>query len=115
MFDEERRLKWGRLMVVAATGALSIYAIVTLQGPHGIGELRGKLGKIQALHEKQADLQKAVEEKEKRVNSLERGTDIDLEMRRFGRTMPGEVEYKVSEPKVDSPSEDLEADKAGVR
>ena len=115
MFEEDRKLNWRRVGVLAATGLLSLYTIVTLQGPHGLGALRGKLARIQSLHEQQADLKRAVEEKEKRVHSLERGSDIDLEMRRFGRTMPDEVEYKVAEPKVESPAEDLEADRAGAR
>jgi hypothetical protein len=29
-----------------------------------------------------------------------------MEMRRFGRTLPDEVEYKVVEPKVEAPAED---------
>ena len=98
-------------MAIAATGALSVYTIITLQGPHGIGALRAKLAKIQELHEQHSDLAKELEEKKKRVDSLERGQNIDLEMRRFGRTLPDEVEYKVTEPKVDSPADDAEPDK----
>ncbi len=93
-------------MAIAATGALSIYTIITLQGPHGIGALRAKLARIQELHAQQGNLTKELVEKQKRVESLERGQNIDMEMRRFGRTMPDEVEYKVTEPKVDAPAED---------
>lgn len=96
-------------MAIAATGALSAYTIVTLQGPHGIGALRMKLAKIQELHEQQSNLSKELAEKKKRVESLERGQNIDMEMRRFGRTMPDEVEYKVAEPKVETPPEDADS------
>ena len=98
-------------MAIAATGALSVYTIITLQGPHGIGALRTKLAKIQELHEQHSDLAKELEEKKKRVESLERGQNIDLEMRRFGRTLPDEVEYKVPEPKVDEPADEAEPGK----
>jgi hypothetical protein len=104
--QEEKKVNWRGLMAIAATGALSVYTLVTLQGPHGIGALRTKLAKIQELHAKQGDLTRAVTEKQKRVTSLERGQNIDMEMRRFGRTLPDEVEYKVAEPKVESPAED---------
>ncbi len=103
---EEKKVNWKRLMAIVATGALSVYTIVTLQGPHGIGALRTKLAKIQELHEQQANLSKELAEKRKRVESLERGQNIDMEMRRFGRTLPDEVEYKVVEPKVEAPAED---------
>jgi hypothetical protein len=93
-------------MAIAATGLLSVYTLVTLQGPHGIGALRAKLAKIQELHAMQSDLTRAVTEKQKRVESLTRGQNIDMEMRRFGRTLPGEVEYKVAEPKVEPSIED---------
>ena len=106
--NEERKVNWKRLSAIAATGALSVYTLITLQGPHGIGALRTKLAKIQELHEQHSDLSKELEEKRKRVESLERGQNIDLEMRRFGRTLPDEVEYKVTEPKVDAPAEDAE-------
>lgn len=109
MEQEEKKVNWKRLMAIAATGALSIYTIVTLQGPHGIGALRAKLAKIQELHERQGNLSKEVAEKTKRVESLERGQNIDMEMRRFGRTRPDEVEYKVAEPKVDAPADDAPA------
>ena len=36
----------------------------------------------------------------------ERGQNLDMEMRRYGRTLPGEVEYKVTEPKMEAPEED---------
>ena len=39
MVQEEKKVNWKRLMAILATGALSIYTIVTLQGPHGIGAL----------------------------------------------------------------------------
>jgi len=103
---EEKKVNWKRLMAIGATGALSIYTIVTLQGPHGIGALRTKLQQIQALHAQQGALTQQLEEKKKRVRSLERGQNIDMEMRRFGRTLPDEVEYKVEEPKVEAPAED---------
>ena len=108
MVHEEKKVNWKRLMAIAATGVLSIYTIVTLQGPHGIGALRTKLAKIQELHSQQGTLAKELAEKQKRVESLERGQNIDMEMRRFGRTLPDEVEYKVTEPKVESPAEDEE-------
>ena len=103
---EDKKVKWKRVTAILGTTALSIYTIVTLQGPHGVGALRAKLAKIQELHEQQGNLSKAIEEKKKRVDSLEKGLDIEIEMRRFGRTLPGEVEYKVTEPKVDEPAED---------
>ena len=106
MVQEEKKVNWRSLAAIAATGLLSVYTLVTLQGPHGIGALRAKLAKIQELHAKQIDLSRAVSEKQKRVESLGRGQNIDMEMRRFGRTMPDEVEYKVAEPKVESPIED---------
>ncbi|MBL8242506.1 MAG: hypothetical protein JNM66_34085 [Bryobacterales bacterium] len=106
LVQEEKTVNWKRLMAILATGALSVYTIVTLQGPHGIGALRTKLAKIQELHSQQGTLAKELAEKEKRVKSLERGQNLDMEMRRFGRTLPGEVEYKVAEPKVDAPAED---------
>jgi hypothetical protein len=106
LVQEDKKVNWKRLMAIAATGALSIYTIVTLQGPHGIGALRTKLAKIQELHEQQGNLSKELEEKKKRVDSLERGQNIDMEMRRFGRTLPDEVEYKVVEPKMEAPAED---------
>ena len=108
MVHEEKKVNWKRLMAIAATGVLSIYTIVTLQGPHGIGALRTKLAKIQELHEQQSNLAKGLAEKKKRVESLERGQNIDMEMRRFGRTLPDEVEYKVTEPKVEAPAEDAD-------
>lgn len=104
--QEEKKLIWKPLLALAAAGALSVYTIVTLQGPHGIGALRTKLAKIQELHEQQGNLAKALAEKQRRVESLERGQNIDMEMRRFGRTLPGEVEYKVPEPEVAAPPED---------
>jgi len=103
---EEKKVNWKRLTAIAATGVLSIYTIVTLQGPHGIGALRTKLAKIQELHEQQSNLAKELAEKKKRVESLERGQNIDMEMRRFG--LPDEVEYKVTEPKVEAPAEDAD-------
>jgi cell division protein FtsB len=103
---EEKKVKWKRVAAILGTTALSIYTIVTLQGPHGIGALRAKLARIQELHEQQGNLSKAIEEKKKRVESLEKGVDIEMEMRRYGRTLPDEVEYKVAEPKVDEPAED---------
>ncbi|MFN0100740.1 MAG: hypothetical protein ACKV2U_01490 [Bryobacteraceae bacterium] len=105
---EVKKVNWKRLMAIAATGALSVYTIVTLQGPHGIGALRTKLAKIQELHAQQGNLSKELAEKKKRVESLERGQNIDMEMRRFGRTLPDEVEYKVAEPNVGAPPEDGE-------
>lgn len=108
MLQEEKSVNWKRLAAIAATGVLSVYTIVTLQGPHGIGALRQQIAKIQELHSQQGNLTKNVAEKKKRVESLERGQNIDMEMRRFGRTLPDEVEYKVTEPKVDAPPEDAE-------
>ena len=104
--QEEKKVNWKRLMAIMATGVLSVYTIVTLQGPHGIGALRSQIAKIQELHSQQGNLSKDVMDKKKRVDSLERGQNIDMEMRRFGRTLPDEVEYKVAEPKVDAPAED---------
>ena len=104
--QEEKKVNWKRLMAIMATGVLSVYTIVTLQGPHGIGALRSQIAKIQELHSQQGNLSKEVMDKKKRVDSLERGQNIDMEMRRFGRTLPDEVEYKVAEPKVDAPAED---------
>ena len=106
MEQVDKKMIWKRLIAIAATGALSIYTIVTLQGPHGIGALRTKLAKIQELHAQQGNLSKDVGEKQKRVESLQRGQNIDMEMRRFGRTLPDEVEYKVAEPNVAAPAED---------
>lgn len=106
MEQEEKIVHWKRLAAIVATCLLSVYTIVTLQGPHGIGALRLKLAKIQELHAQQGTLSKEVEEKKKRVESLERGQNIDIEMRRFGRTLPDEVEYRVTEPKVEAPAED---------
>ena len=104
--QDEKKVNWNRLMAIMATGVLSVYTIATLQGPHGIGALRLQIAKIQELHSQQGNLSKDVTEKKKRVDSLERGQNIDMEMRRFGRTLPDEVEYKVAEPKVDAPAED---------
>ena len=104
--QDEKKVNWKRLMAIMATGVLSVYTIATLQGPHGIGALRLQIAKIQELHSQQGNLSKDVTEKKKRVDSLERGQNIDMEMRRFGRTLPDEVEYKVAEPKVDAPAED---------
>ena len=104
--QEDKNVNWKRLAAIAATGVLSVYTIVTLQGPHGIAALRLQITKIQELHSQQGNLSKHVTEKQKRVESLERGQNIDMEMRRFGRTLPDEVEYKVAEPKVDEPAED---------
>ena len=107
MVQEDKNVNWKRLAAIAATGVLSVvYTIVTLQGPHGIAALRLQITKIQELHSQQGNLSKHVAEKKKRVESLERGQNIDMEMRRFGRTLPDEVEYKVAEPKVDEPAED---------
>ena len=102
----DKIVNWKRLAAIAATGVLSAYTIVTLQGPHGIGALRLQIARIQELHSQQGTLSKHVAEKQQRVESLERGQNIDMEMRRFGRTLPDEVEYKVAEPKVDAPPED---------
>jgi cell division protein FtsB len=104
--QEDKNVNWKRLAAIAATGVLSVYTIVTLQGPHGIGALRLQIAKIQELHSQQGTLSKHVTEKQQRVQSLERGQNIDMEMRRFGRTLPDEVEYKVTEPKVEAPPED---------
>jgi len=104
--QEDKKVNWKRLGAIAATGVLSVYTLVTLQGPHGIGALRSQIAKIQELHSQQGTLSKDVTEKKKRVDSLEHGQNIEMEMRRFGRTLPGEVEYKVAEPKVDAPAED---------
>ena len=104
--QDEKKVNWNRLMAIMATGVLSVYTIATLQGPHGIGALRLQIAKIQELHSQQGNLSKDVTEKKRRVDSLERGQNIDMEMRRFGRTLPDEVEYKVAEPKVDAPAED---------
>ena len=104
--QEAKKVNWKRLMAIMATGVLSVYTIVTLQGPHGIGALRLQIAKIQELHSQQGNLSKDVTVKKKRVESLERGQNIEMEMRRFGRTLPDEVEYKVAEPKVDAPAED---------
>lgn len=104
--QEEKKLNWRRLAAIAATGVLSVYTVLTLQGPHGIGALRLQIARIQELHSQQGTLSQEVKKKQKRVDSLTRGQNIDLEMRRFGRTLPGEVEYKVAEPKVDAPAED---------
>ena len=104
--QEEKKVNWRRLAAIAATGVLSVYTVLTLQGPHGIGALRLQIARIQELHSQQGTLSKEVTEKQKRVDSLTRGQNIDMEMRRFGRTLPGEVEYKVAEPKVDAPAED---------
>ena len=106
MRQNEKKVNWKRLAAIMATGVLSVYTIATLQGPHGIGALRLQIDKIQELHSQQGNLSKDVTEKKKRVDSLERGQNIDMEMRRFGRTLPDEVEYKVAEPKVDAPAED---------
>lgn len=103
---EDKKVNWKRLMAIMATGVLSIYTIATLQGPHGVGALRLRIARIQELHSQQANLSREVMEKQRRVDSLERGQNIDMEMRRFGRTLPDEVEYKVTEPKVDAPAED---------
>jgi len=92
--------------MVAGAGFLCVYTAFALQGQHGISALRAKLDKIQALHRKQSDLHLTIEEKRKRVKSLQEGQDIEMEMRRFGRTLPGEIEYKVTEPDVPSPDED---------
>jgi Tfp pilus assembly protein PilO len=90
---EDKKVNWKRWIAIAATGVLSIYTVATLQGPHGLGALQEKLARIQALREEQANLARAMEEKKRRVQSLERGQNIEMEMRRFGRTLPGEVEY----------------------
>lgn len=104
--QEEKKVNWRRWIAVAATGVLSIYTVATLQGPHGLGALQEKLARIQALHEEQANLARSMEEKKRRVESLERGQNIEMEMRRFGRTLPDEVEYKVVEPKLDETAPD---------
>ena len=104
--QDEKKVNWKRMMAIMATGVLSVYTIATLQGPHGIGALRLQIAKIQELHSQQGNLSKDVTEKKRRVESLERGQNIDMEMRRFGRTLPDEVEYKVAEPKVDASAED---------
>lgn len=104
--QELKKVNWKRWIAIAATGGLSVYTMATLQGPHGLGALQEKLAKIQALHEENANLTRDMEEKKRRVESLERGQNIEMEMRRFGRTLPDEVEFKVAEPKVTTPEED---------
>jgi Tfp pilus assembly protein PilO len=106
LFGSDISVKWRRVAVIAGTGLLCVYTVFALQGPHGIGALRSKLERIQDMHRKQSDLVTTVSEKRKRVKSLEEGQDIEMEMRRFGRTLPGEIEYKVAEPDVPSPDED---------
>jgi len=100
------KIKWRRLAVVAGLSVLCVYTLFALQGPHGVRALGVKWDQIQEMHSKQATLTKTISEKRSRVASLERGQDVEMEMRRFGRTMPGEIEYKVTEPNVQSPAED---------
>lgn len=100
------KIKWRRLAVVAGTSALCVYTLFALQGPHGVRALGVKWDQIQEMHSKQANLTKTITEKRIRVASLERGQDVEMEMRRFGRTLPGEIEYKVTEPEIQSPAED---------
>jgi hypothetical protein len=91
---------------VIAAGLLSAYTFVTLQGPHGLGELREKLARIQQQREHQANLRRMIADKQKRVDSLSRGQNIEMEMRRYGRTLPDEIEYKVPEPAIPDPPDD---------
>lgn len=100
------KVNWRRLAVVAGTGALCVYTLFALQGPHGVRALGVKWDQIQEMHSRQATLKKTIAEKRIRVTSLEKGQDVEMEMRRFGRTLPGEIEYKVAEPDVQSPAED---------
>lgn len=106
MLKNDVTVKWRRLAVVAGTAALCVYTLFALQGPHGVRALGVKWDQIQEMHAKQANLTKHIAEKRIRVASLEKGQDVEMEMRRFGRTLPGEIEYKVTEPEVQSPAED---------
>ena len=106
MRKNDIKVKWRRLAVVAGTAVLCVYTLFALQGPHGVRALGVKWDQIQEMHAKQANLTKNIAEKRVRVASLEKGQDVEMEMRRFGRTLPGEIEYKVAEPQVQSPPED---------
>ena len=101
-----QKLNWKRLFLILAMAGLTVYTLATLQGPHGVAALQKRLATIQVLHTQHADLVRETAEKRKRVDSLERGQNLDMEMRRYGRTLPGEVEYKVAEPKMAAPEED---------
>lgn len=103
---EARKIAWRRVAIVAATGVASAYMIVLLQGPHGISALMDQLSRIRDLNEQQQELERDVEEKKRRVDSLQRGQNVEMEMRRFGRTLPDETQYKVKEPDVPAPPED---------
>ena len=106
MRKKDLTIKWRRLAIVAGAGALCVYTLFALQGPHGVRALGVKWDQIQEMHAKQANLTKNIAEKRQRVASLEKGQDVEMEMRRFGRTLPGEIEYKVAEPDIPSPPED---------
>ena len=105
--QDEKKVNLKRLLAIVVAGILSVYTIATLQGPHGIGALQAMLAKVKSLQAQNADLARMTAEKRNRVTSLERGQNVDMEMRRFGRTRPDEVEYKVTEPDVEAPAEDL--------
>lgn len=82
---------------------ISWYATTEWQGPHGIGGLRARLANIQALRAQQACLEVTLAQKKKRVDALESGQHVDVEIHRQGFILPGETKYVVPEPSEPEP------------
>ena len=87
--------------LVAIALLISWYATTEWQGPHGIGGLRARLANIQALRAQQVCLEMALAQKKERVDALESGKHLDVEIHRQGFILPGETKYVVPEPSLD--------------
>lgn len=93
-----KRMNGMSTILVAIALLITWYATTEWQGPHGIGGLRARLANIQALRTQQACLEATLAQKKARVDALENGKYLDVEIHRQGFILQGETKYVVPEP-----------------
>ena len=85
------------IAAVAALAGLAAYATIMLRGPQGLSALSEKRHEIRSLEEQNADLQRDIEAKKRRIEKLKTdpGTQ-EVELERLGFVHRNDTQFKVT-------------------
>lgn len=91
------------IAAIAALAGLAAYATIMLRGPQGLSALSEKRHEIRSLEEQNADLQRDIEAKKRRIEKLKTdpGTQ-ELELERLGFVHRNDTQFKVTGQRIGS-------------
>jgi cell division protein FtsB len=85
------------IAALAALIGLAAYATIMLRGPHGISAWAEKRQEIRALQEQNANLQRDINAKKKRIEKLKNDPATqELELEKLGLVHKDDTQFKIA-------------------